>query len=156
MQKIGISDKIYKKLEWGIMKKYDFLIVGIVLIFSCFIYVLFNNKTNSNTIQVIINNEVIDEIDIYDNLSYIIDSNDSEIIIYKNNKLIRTIKNTYRKDIYNVIIIKDSKVIMSQSNCSGKDCMYMEISQDKKLPIICTNGIVIKISNNDNKSDIII
>jgi len=157
LQKIGISDKIYKKLEWGIMKKYDFLIVSIVFIFACFIYIIFNiNKTDSNTIQIIINNEIIDELDIYNNISYIIESNDSEILIYKNNKLIKIIKNTYHKDIYNIITIKDSKVTMSQSNCSGKDCTYMEISQNKKLPIICTNGIVIKISNNTNSSDIII
>jgi hypothetical protein len=45
---------------------------------------------------------------------------------------------------------------MEASNCVGKDCMHMEINEQHKLPIICTNGIVIKISNKDNQSDIMI
>ena len=138
------------------MKKLDFLIVLGLLFIGFIIFLLFNDTSNSNTIQIIINNEVIEELDIYNNTEYRIQSDEYNIYIYKNKVLIKKIDNEAKKDIYNVITIENSKVIMSESNCKGKDCMHMEITLDKKLPIICTNGVVIKISNNDNKSDITI
>ena len=139
------------------MKKLDFLILFGVLLFISIIFLLFktNNYTN-NDIQIIVNNELIDNLTINDNNTYLINSDDLYIYIYKNKVLIKKIENKYKRNIYNIITIDKSTIKMKESNCAGKDCMYMEINENHKLPIICTNGIVIKISNNDNKSDILI
>ncbi len=139
------------------MKKLDFLILFGFILFISIIFLLFktNNYTN-NDIQIIINNELIDNLTINDNNTYLINSDDSYIYIYKNKLFIKKIENKYKKNIYNIITIDKATIKMKISNCAGKDCMYMEINENYKLPIICTNGIVIKISNNDNKSDILI
>lgn len=156
LQKIGISDKIYKKLEWSNMKKYDFLIVLIVLAFVSIIYISFNITDKTNIVEIIINNEIIDEVNIYEDNIYLIESDTEFIYIYKNNNLFKKIDNKYKKNIHNIITINNKVTKMTQSNCKGKDCMYMEINDIINLPIICTNGIVVKVSNNTNKSDIII
>ncbi len=138
------------------MKKIDFLIGGIILLIAIFIYLNFNNKYNSiNNIELIINNEIIDNIDINNNCEYIITSDNVYIYIYKNDQLIKTIDNKYTKNIYNKVSVKDKTITISESNCKGKDCLYMKINDNVKLPIICTNGVVIKI-NKEDSSDIII
>ena len=139
------------------MRKLDFLIYGIVLLFGLLLFILFNtnNTKEYNTIQLIVNNQIIDETHMYNENTYLIVSDNTNIYIYKNNNLITKINNDLNKNIYNNVIIKDNKVIMSEANCKGKDCLHMEISQEKKLPIICTNGVVIKLIENNN-SDIIV
>ena len=140
------------------MKKLDFLILFGVLLFISILFLIANNRKYdiNNDIQIIINNEIIDNLSINDNNTYLINSDDLYIYVYKNGSLIKTIDNKHKKNIFNIITIDSSKIKMKESNCLGKDCMHMEINENHKLPIICTNGIVIKISNNDNKSDILI
>lgn len=138
------------------MKKIDFLIVFLVLIISLFLFLSFNNTNNvSNNIQLIINNEQIDSLDINTECEYIINSDNIYIYIYKNNQLIKKINNKYIKNIYNKIIISNNTIVMVASNCKGKDCMNMKINNTTYFPIICTNGVVIKITNKQN-SDIMI
>lgn len=144
------------------MKKLDYLIILIFILILSIIYIFIYNpyikSINNNKIQILVNNHLIDEIDISSNKEYIIKSNNDLIEIYVNEILIKTIPNNNYKQIYNKIIISNNKVLITESNCKGKDCMYMEINQNKKYPIICTNGIVIKYSDrkNDYSSDIII
>ena len=142
------------------MKKLDYLIIVFVLVFACILFFIFYKPYMSNTnnkIQLIINNQIIDEFDISENIIYEINTIDEEIVIYKNNTLLKTIK--YRnKSLYNKIEVKNEQIKVIQSNCKNKDCMYMKINKTYKLPIICTNGITIKYKTNtyNNQSDIII
>lgn len=142
------------------MKKLDYLIIVFVLVFACILFFIFYKPYMSNTnnkIQLIINNQIIDEFDISENIIYEINTIDEEIVIYKNNTLLKTIK-YHNKIIYNKIEVKNEQIKVIQSNCKNKDCMYMKINKTYKLPIICTNGITIKYKTNtyNNQSDIII
>lgn len=128
------------------MKKLDYLIIIIIILF-CTIIGFFVIGTNStvNKIQIIVKNEIVDEINISDNYEYIIVSENDVINIYRNNIIFKTIKyDTPSKQIKNHIVVKNNKINMIESNCSGKDCMQMELNNISKMPIICTNGIVIK------------
>lgn len=143
------------------MKKLDYLIILFVILFIgiiyLFIYKPYYNNTNENKILIIFDNQIIDEINISEERTYILKTNnENNIDIYIDDVLTKTIPSN-NKNIYNEIVIKDNKVIMKDSNCKGKDCMYMETNKISKLPIICTNGVVIKFStNNKYTSDIII
>lgn len=139
------------------MKKLDYLIIIIIILFFLIVsYFVFKTNTSTDKIQIIVNNEIIDEISINDNYEYFIISENDIINIYKNNIIFKTIKyNMFNKQIENHIIVKDNKVIMAESNCSGQDCMQMELNSITKMPIICTNGIVIKFAKKENyQSDI--
>lgn len=142
------------------MKKLDYLIIVFVLVFAFILFLFFYKPYISNTnnkIQLIINNQIIDEFDISENIIYEINTINEEIVIYKNNTLLKTIK-YHNKIIYNKIEVINKQIIVIQSNCENKDCMYMKINKTYKLPIICTNGITIKYKTNtyNNQSDIII
>jgi len=142
------------------MKKLDYLIIIFVLVFAFILFLFFYKPYISNTnnkIQLIINNQIIDEFDISENIIYEINTINEEILIYKNNTLLKTIK-YHNKIIYNKIEVTNEQIKVIQSNCKNKDCMYMQINKTYKLPIICTNGITIKYKTNtyNNQSDIII
>lgn len=142
------------------MKRLDYLIIIFVLVFAFILFLFFYKPYISNTsnkIQLIINNQIIDEFDISENIIYEINTIDEEIVIYKNNTLLKTIK-YHNKIIYNKIEVTNEQIKVIQSNCENKDCMYMKINKSYKLPIICTNGITIKYKTNtyNNQSDIII
>ncbi len=144
------------------MKKIDYIIISFVLIFILILYLFlykpYINNTNDDTkIEIIVNNEYIDTISIIDiNCIYEIKSDKNLIYIYKNDILLKSIDNEKNIIIYNKIQITNNSVKVIDSNCKGKDCMFMEINIHKKLPIICTNGVIIKIVKNNNDSDIII
>lgn len=142
------------------MKKLDYLIIVFVLVFACILFFIFYKPymlNTNNKIQLIINNQIIDEFDISENIIYEINTINEEIVIYKNNTLLKTIKHN-NKSIYNKIEVINEQIKVIQSNCKNKDCMYMKINKSYKLPIICTNGITIKYKSNiyNNQSDIII
>ncbi len=142
------------------MKKLDYLIILVVILFIGIIYLSiykpYFNNINENKILIIFDNQIIDEINISEERTYIIKTNNNNIDIYIDDVLTKTIPSN-NKNIYNKIVIKNNNVIMQESNCKGKDCMYMETNKISKLPIICTNGVVIKFStNNKYTSDIII
>ena len=142
------------------MKRLDYLIIIFVLVFAFILFLFFYKPYISNTnnkIQLIINNQIIDEFDISENIIYEINTINEEIVIHKNNTLLKTIK-YHNKIIYNKIEVTNEQIKVIQSNCENKDCMYMKINKSYKLPIICTNGITIKYKTNtyNNQSDIII
>ena len=43
---------------------------------------------------------------------------------------------------------------MIEANCKGKDCTYMIIDENRNLPIICTNGVIVSIIRENNDVDI--
>ena len=61
----------YRKLEWWIMKRLDYLIIIFVLVFAFILFLFFYKPYISNTsnkIQLIVNNQIIDEFCIKDEL----------------------------------------------------------------------------------------
>lgn len=142
------------------MKKVDYLIIALIFVFITMIYMFIYRpyiSKSSDKIQLIINNEEIDSFYLYEEITYEIKSINNQILIYKNDSLLKTIDNKNIKNIYNKIKIEDRKVQVIDSNCIHKDCMNMEIKDTNKLPIICTNGITIKYkTKSNNTSDIII
>lgn len=142
------------------MKKVDYLIIALIFVFITMIYMFIYRpyiSKSSDKIQLIINNEEIDNFYLYEEITYEIKSINNQILIYKNDSLLKTIDNKNIKNIYNKIKIENRKVQVIDSNCIHKDCMNMEIKDTNKLPIICTNGITIKYkTKSNNTSDIII
>ena len=136
------------------MKRIDYLIIGFVVIVGAILYLcMMREKTVTNTYQIIVKNQVVDEDYIYNKNNYLIESSNGYIYIYKNDSLLIKILN---KDIIkNEIEVCNNVIKMKNANCSGKDCTFMIIDSNHKMPIICTNGVVIKLVNRQTNSDIV-
>lgn len=136
------------------MKRLDYLIIGFILIVGVVLYVfMVDQKPCTNKYQIIVKNQVVDEDYIYNKNNYLIESSNGYIYIYKNNHLLIEIFNN--DIIKNEIEVCDSVIKMKNANCKGKDCTFMIIDDNHKGPIICTNGVVIKLVNKQTNSDIV-
>ncbi len=141
-----------------IMKKWDYLIISIVgliiLVFFIVFYLPYRNIDLENAkVMIMINNQIIEELDLDENKEYdyvIKASKNSDILIYKNESLLKTITNTKNIEIDNNFMIKGYEIKMTNANCKHHDCMHMVINNQSTLPIVCTNGIIIKVINNSD------
>lgn len=140
-----------------------FIVISIaILLCSYFFFYQRYNKTNEDSIiEIAFKNEVIDKLSADDafnsnyiyEIKYIADKN--TIYVYKNDALIKEISYHGPKDFNNTIQFKDGSIKMIEASCNGKDCMEMEINKNKSMPIVCTNGIVVRIILENNKIDIL-
>lgn len=136
------------------MKRIDYLIIGFVVIVGAILYLcMMRQKTISNTYQIIVKNQVVDEDCIYNKNNYLIESSNGYIYIYKNDRFL--IKILDKDIIKNEIEVYNNVIKMKNANCSGKDCTFMIIDSNHSVPIICTNGVVIKLVNKQTNSDIV-
>lgn len=151
------------------MKKY--IKIGDIIALIClaiiciliFFLVIRDKKISDGVIEISFKNQIIDEID-YDKvfkelqeikyeIKYVHSS--GIIYVYKNDVLKTEIEYTGTKDFYNTILIKDGTIKMIEASCSGKDCMKMEINKNKTLPIVCTNGVNVRIRSKNSEIDIV-
>lgn len=139
------------------------IIALLILIFSYFFcFKKYTNNKDANIVEIYFKNELIDKMstdvaftsDIVYEITY---QKDTGIIqVFKNNNdLIKEISYHGPSDFYNVIQMKDGNIKMIDASCRGKDCMEMEINKAKTMPIVCTNGLVVKVVMDKNKIDIL-
>ena len=139
------------------------LVIMIVLVLSVFFFVFkrYNIKSEDANIKIMYKNETIDIInkkEIFQSNNqyrYVIEGIDDKIYVYKNDVLFKTINNLNNDDFKNIINMENNKIYMEDATCKNKDCMKTIISNNSYLPIICTNGISVIISNDNNDIDII-
>lgn len=145
------------------MKKFDILVISIVLLLSIGFYVIYfnlnpNNANDDLIVEIRYRNILIYEEPINENTDIIIK------ITSKNNELIReidlnndgiydikkpaiAINENY--EILNIIHITGNDIHMIDANCDNKLCMNMKIGRMMSTPIFCTNGILIKVVSSE-------
>lgn len=136
------------------MKKFDFIIIGVILIFLALFGIFFINnyktKNEDFNIDVLFQNELLYSFKLEDEGEYKIQCVNNLLTITKNDILVKEV-NVESKDFNNTFKVKNKEVKMIDASCSGKDCTKMYITKKHVLPIVCTNGIVL---NPNKKSDI--
>lgn len=139
----------------------DFIIIGTIVIIIILVFVMALNKYSVNIddaiVEIVYKNEVVVEAKIDENAKYTIKSADdlTKVLIYKNDVLIKEIKVYLNDDFYNIIVISDSTIHMEDASCKNKECMKTDIDQNHTLPIICTNGVVVRLVEDDGDVDVI-
>ena len=135
----------------------------IIIWILLFFLVVKKDKVDDGVIEISFKNQIIDEID-YDSvfnkceeIKYEItyDHDINIISIYKNGSLYKKLSYSGLKDFNNTILIKDGTIKMIEASCSGKDCLKIEINKNKTLPIVCTNGINVRIKSKNQEIDIV-
>ncbi|HKM29705.1 MAG TPA: hypothetical protein VJZ51_03005 [Bacilli bacterium] len=131
------------------MKRLDYLIIVLVMILSISFYAIyFANKTKGNDldVEILYQNEVIYKTKLVKNTNITVE------IIGENNVVTVVVDNkstsfnyTFKEDFYNTVTIIDDEIKMVAASCKNHDCLRMRINKMLRTPIVCTNGVIIKL-----------
>lgn len=135
------------------MKRLDFLIIFLIVLICVSLYIIYFNYQikDFNKIDIYYQNTYLESFSLEKDETIYITSNIEEktiIISYSD------IENKYdiesiSKEIINTVSILNGEVRMIESNCPNHVCEAIVINSKSKRPIVCTNGIIIKLSNDD-------
>lgn len=144
------------------MKRGDYLIIGITVLFIILFMGLYINervKKTSNQVGVFFQNKEVLNFECTDKVQAKIEiatSNKKVILKYYVNSSLKEEKVlaiNYSKEIKNVLEMKDGVIVMTESNCPHHECQKIRLSSKYTLPIVCTNEIIVRFLKN-NPEDI--
>ncbi|MDD3381905.1 MAG: NusG domain II-containing protein [Bacilli bacterium] len=135
------------------MKRLDFLVIFLIVLICIGLYVAYfkYQVTEVNKIDVYYQNIYLESFSIETEETIYITSNiERSVVIISYSET----QNEYEiegitKEIINTFSISNYQVRMIESNCPNHYCEAIVINNQSKRPIVCTNGIVIKLSNDD-------
>ena len=55
----------------------------------------------------------------------------------------------FKEPFYNTILITNKEIKMIDASCKNHDCMRMQMNPLFHTPIVCTNGIIVKMVSRD-------
>lgn len=143
------------------MKKFDVFVIFFIFIISLSFFSInfINSKRRDNLfIEVRYKNSLLYKVKLDENTNVLLEisSLDNQLSVKENDEEILYPIDTVNK-IYNVILITSRETIMLDANC--EDSSYHKknkLTTSFPLPIICLNGIIVKMSGMDNKLVIIV
>lgn len=112
------------------MKKLDFVIILIIILLGIGIYYIYfeQYKINENDdlyVEVLYRNEVLYRVKLEE-------TTDETYVIDKDNH-------------HNIVRVTYNRIWMKEADCPDKYCLRMGMSYRYFTPIICTNGVVVRI-----------
>lgn len=135
------------------MKKLDYLIIILVIIITAAFYVVYTTyKTVGDAvdIQILYRNEVIYEMPLTK------ETNTTVFVVGEGQEVIVTVEGqsthfekSVKEGFYNTILITNDEIKMIDASCKNHDCMRMRINHLFRTPIVCTNGIIVKVVSSD-------
>jgi hypothetical protein len=139
------------------MKKTDILVIIIILLLSVGFYALyFSNNQLSGELMIVVyyKNQVIHEQPLNEDTDVIVDIYTEDQKLYVNVgdrgfKHFSHISNVDSRHIENTIRITYGQTLMIHANCEDKLCMNMRIGSRASAPIVCTNGVLIKLQSEE-------
>jgi len=144
------------------MKRGDYLIIGITVLFIILFMGLYINervKKTSNQVGVFFQNKKVLNFECTDKVQAKIEiaTTNKKVILkyYVNNSLKeeKVLAINYSKEIKNVLEMKGGVIVMTESNCPHHECQKIRLSSKYTLPIVCTNEIIVRFLKN-NPEDI--
>lgn len=142
------------------MKRGDYLIIGITVLFIILFMGLYINervKKTSNQVGVFFQNKKVLNFECTDKVQAKIEiaTTNKKVILkyYVNNSLKeeKVLAINYSKEIKNVLEMKGGVITMTESNCPHHECQKIRLSSKYTLPIVCTNEIIVRFLKNNPK-----
>lgn len=135
------------------MKKLDYLIIIIVAIISISfyaIYIVSKNLRDEVDIQILYQNEVIYETPLTKEteITVFVVGIDNEVIVTVDGQS-KSYDYLFKEPFYNTILITNKEIKMIDASCKNHDCMRMQMNPLFHTPIVCTNGIIVKMVSRD-------
>lgn len=135
------------------MKKLDYLIIIIVAIISISfyaIYIVSKNLRDEVDIQILYQNEVIYETPLTKEteITVFVVGIDNEVIVTVDGQS-KIYDYLFKDPFYNTILITNKEIKMIDASCKNHDCMRMQMNPLFHTPIVCTNGIIVKMVSRD-------
>ena len=135
------------------MKKLDYLIIIIVAIISISfytIYIVSKNLRDEVDIQILYQNEVTYETPLTKEteITVFVVGIDNEVIVTVDGQS-KSYDYLFKEPFYNTILITNKEIKMIDASCKNHDCMRMQMNPLFHTPIVCTNGIIVKMVSRD-------
>ncbi|HRT68683.1 MAG TPA: NusG domain II-containing protein [Bacilli bacterium] len=135
------------------MKKLDYLIIIIVAIISISfytIYIVSKNLRDEVDIQILYQNEVIYETPLTKEteITVFVVGIDNEVIVTVDGQS-KSYDYLFKEPFYNTILITNKEIKMIDASCKNHDCMRMQMNPLFHTPIVCINGIIVKMVSRD-------
>lgn len=135
------------------MKRLDFLIIFIIVFICASLYVTYfaYKPVDASKVEVYYQNTLLGRFSIEEETTiYIAGDRVTNTIKISFSNVEKEFKDLdVSKDILNTILINNSEIKMVASNCPNHYCEAMSINKNSKRPIVCTNGIVVKLAKDD-------
>ncbi len=132
------------------MKKADIITIITVLLISIsfYIYYISTNKLSGDVeVLVLYQGEVIYKTDWEEDIDLVLAVGSKDYWTEEHQSFHEVDKViTLESDIINVVEIKGNKIRMIEANCKNKYCLEMKITRNVSTAIVCTNGVVVKLS----------
>ena len=134
------------------MKKLDYLIIILVTIVSISFYALYiASKTTGKDVdvQILYQNDIIYQAPLTASETIVAVKGTNGIVVVTVGDQSISYQYTFKEDFYNTISITEDEIKMIAASCKNHDCMRMRINHLFHTPIVCTNGIIVKIVTSD-------
>lgn len=135
------------------MKKVDILIILIVFAFSIILYTFyFSNLSLSEDllVEITYRNTVVYSAELKEDTDIIVEitSND-QVLSVKVGDVITNFPIASEAEIINTVHITNDLIEMDFANCKNKYCLLMKLKRSYPQPIVCTNGIMVRLVTNE-------
>lgn len=132
------------------MKKADIITIVIVLLISIGFYIYYTSThriMGDVEVRILYQGEVVYQIKWEEDEDLIIGIGPEEYWTeaHKTEHNIDEVI-TVAEDIINIVRISGDEISMIEANCKNKDCYGMKITRKVSTAIVCTNGIVVRLS----------
>ena len=135
------------------MKKFDIITILVVLIISISFYLIYFDVfrvSDNRIVEVTYKNQVIYTTDISPttNITLEISSKNNVLTVYDG-------RHTFNfpipsdHEILNIVSITFDEIHMHDANCPNKYCLHMKLTLRRPLPIVCTNGVMVKLKTQE-------
>ncbi|MFA5764750.1 MAG: hypothetical protein WC929_01195 [Bacilli bacterium] len=134
------------------MKKLDYLIIILVTIVSISFYVLYiARKTIGKDVdvQILYQNDVIYQAPLTSSETIVAVKGIEGIVVVTVDGQSVSYQYLFQEDFYNTISITEDEIKMIAASCKNHDCMRMRMNHLFHTPIVCTNGIIVKMVTSD-------
>ena len=135
------------------MKRLDYFTIGLVIIICVGFYITYfiYKPDAGDVIEIYYQDMLLNRFNIADDLVINISGTlgEKKITMEYNETKEDFYEIVLIKDFLNIIQIKNQEITMRDADCKNKNCTYMIINNNNVRPIVCTNGIIVRMSRDD-------
>ncbi len=135
------------------MKKVDILIILIVFAFSIILYTFyFSNLSLSDDllVEITYRNTVVYSTELKEDTDILVEiTSADQILSVKVGDAVTHFPIASEAEILNTVHITSDLIEMDEANCKNKYCLLMKLKRSYPQPIVCTNGIMVRLVTNE-------
>lgn len=135
------------------MKKFDLIIISIVLLISIGFYAVFFDVFRLDedvVVEITYENLIIYQVNYHEDMNVTVEiTSKNKVLTVSDGSKTSHFNIRTNVEIVNTVLITGKEIHMTVANCENKYCLQMHLSKNYPLPIVCTNGVMIKLKTDE-------